>query len=378
MGNIVKTIRSFRFRLLPNLHTSSLMGRILADNCETYNAALQERRDAWKVDRKRITYNHQQSELSELRKDPAFCWIASDIQRDPIRRVDLAFKAFFRRCRSGLVPGFPRFRSVGGYNSFTVSGHSPRIKGNKICIPGVGCMRIRGGRKIKGDPKSVTVKRYGGKWMVSVACDFGPAPDRITVSRAVGIDVGITNLATLSDGAVIENPRWGNRHASRIAAASRNLALKQRRSKNRIRAREVLRRAHQRAAGARKNYLHHVSKWLVENYDLIAYEDLKIRNMARNPHLAKSIMDAAWGQLIWQITYKAESAGKWAVPVNPRGTSQICSGCGVKVPNTLAERTHSCACGLVLDRDHNAGLNILALGMGAAGIKPSERAEVLA
>ncbi len=367
--------RSFQFRLLPNQSQVAALGFVLRDSCDTYNAALQERRDAWKLCRKSITYRDQQSQITQLRRDdPAFAIIAVDIQRDPLRRIDRAFKAFFRRCKSGGNPGFPRFRSADRYNSFTLEGHPPSVKGNAVRIPGIGVVRMRGGRPIQGTPKTATVKREGKRWTVSVTCDIGPAPDRYPVSNAVGIDVGIASLATLSDGAIIDNPRWTKKHAARIAAAQRKLALKQRRSKNRIRAREVLRRAHQRAADARKNYLHHVSKWLVANYDLIAFEDLKIRNMAKNPHLAKSIMDAAWGQLIWQITYKAESAGKWAVPVNPRGTSQICSGCGVKVPKTLAERTHSCACGLVLDRDHNAGLNILALGMSAAGVKPSERA----
>jgi putative transposase len=365
-------LRSYQFRLLPNSAQTAELYRVLIDNCETYNAALQERREAWKMERKSITRYDQHAELTELRKDVNFRWISADIQRDAINRVDRAFSAFFRRCRAAEKPGFPRFKSCRQYDSFTFGSNRPVVKDRSIRIPNLGDIRMRGGRPISGIAKTATVKREGKHWTVTVVCDIGPAPERHAVSSLVGVDVGLTNLATLSDGTIIENPRWTRKYESRIAAESRKLALKQRRSKNRIRAREVLRRAHQRAADARKNYLHHVSKWLVTNYDLIAYEDLKISNMVRS-NLAKSIKDAAWGQLIWQITYKAESAGKWAVPVNPRGTSQICSGCGVKVPKTLAERTHSCACGLVLDRDHNAGLNILALGMSAAGVKPSER-----
>jgi putative transposase len=374
--------RSFQFRLKPNVTQEAMLQRILSDNAETYNAALQERREAWKLERKSITYYDQQKELTELRKDTAFQWIAIDIQRDAIRRIDRAFKAFFRRCKSGDKPGFPRFKSWRRYDSFTM-GNPPIVRERSVRIPKVGDIRMRGGRPISGIAKTATVKREGRRWTVSIVCDIGPAPERCTVSNPVGIDVGLTDLAVLSDGTKIENPRWTRKHAARIAAASRKLALKQKRSNNRIRAREVLRRAHQRAADARKNYLHRVSKWLVENYDLIAYEDLKIGNMARsasgtveNPGknvaqksgLNKSIMDAAWGMLIWQIVYKAESAGKWAVPVNPRGTSQKCSGCGKKVPKTLAERTHSCECGLVLGRDHNAGINIKRLGMSLVGI----------
>lgn len=364
-----------------------MLTRVLADNAETYNAALQERRDAWKLERKSITYYDQQAELTELRKDPAFQWIACDIQRDPLRRVDLAFKAFFRRCKAGEKPGYPRFKSKDRYNSFTFGGNRPVVREKSIHIPNIGDIRARGGRAIEGRAKVCMVKRDGKRWTASVVCDIGPAPEKCAVSNPVGIDVGISSLVTLSNGTVIENPRWTRKHESRIAAASRALARKRKQSKNRIRAREVLRRAHQRAANARLNYIHHVSKWLVHNYDLVAYEDLKICNMARSAKgtvekpgkkvaqkagLNRSIMDAAWGLLIWCITYKAESAGKWVVPVNPRGTSQKCSGCGRIVPKDLSVRIHSCECGLVLGRDHNAGRNICALGISAVGFVPLE------
>lgn len=371
-------LRTFQFRLLPNAGQATLLRRILADNCETYNAALQERREAWKLQRKSISYREQQSELTELRKDPAFQWIACDIQRDPLRRLDRAFKAFFRRCRACDKPGFPRFRSSHRYDSFTLGGNRPVVRERSIRIPNVGDIRMRGGRPIEGMVKTATIKRDGKRWMASVVCDLGPAPEKCAVLRPVGIDVGLTSLATLSDGTIIENQRWTRKHERRIAEANRVLARKQRRSKNRLMAREVLRRAQQRAADARKNYLHHASKWLVANYDLIAHEDLKIANMAKGS-FGKSILDAAWGLLIWQLTYKAEKAGRWVVPVNPRGTSQTCSGCGERVSKELSQRTHDCPhCGLVLGRDHNAGLNILALGMSAAGLEPSEYVRDLA
>ena len=219
---------------------------------------------------------------------------------------------------------------------------------------------------MQGAPKTATVKRIGKKWRVRLVCDIGEAPPKQAVVRPIGIDVGLTNFVTMSDGAIIDNPRWTRKHAARLAAANRKLALKQRRSKNRIKACEVLRRAHQRLADSRRNFTHHVSKWLVSNYDLIAFENLNIKGMAQG-WLAKSIFDAAWAELIWQISYKAESAGRWAIPVNPRGTSIRCSHCRVDVRKSLDDRQHICDCGASLDRDHNAALNILALGKSAAG-----------
>lgn len=379
--------RTFQFRLRPNAAQCAFLEMVLADNCETYNACLQERIEAWKLQRKSITYHDQTAQLTQLRTDKSFRISAADIQRDPLRRVDRAFRAFFRRFRDGERPGFPRYRSVRRYDSFSF-GNSPVIRPRSIKIPTMGDIRARGGRPIVGTPKYCTVKRAGKHWTASVVCDIGEAPQRITpVSSSVGVDVGLSVLVTLSDGTTFANPRWTRKHETRIAAASRRLARKQRRSRNRIRMREALRRAYQRAADARSNYIHHVSKWLIENYDLIAHEDLKISNMARSAKgtieapgknvkqkagLNRSIMDAAWGQLIWQLTYKAEKAGKWVVPVNPRNTSQKCSGCGQIVLKKLSQRTHSCSCGLELGRDHNAGLNILALGMSAAGVRPSE------
>lgn len=366
-------LRTFRFRLRPNAKQLAMLERILADNCETYNAALQERREAWKLQRKNISYREQQDELSELRKDPLFKWMACDIMRDPVRRVDIAFRGFFRRCKAGEKPGYPRFRASARFNCFSFS--LPICRNRSIQIPNVADIRAAGGRPVEGKPKLCTVKRDGKRWMACIVCDIGEAPAKCAVSRGVGIDVGLTTLATLSDGTEIQNPRWTKRHEHRIAAAGRALSSKKRGSRNRLRAREALRRAHQSAANARLNYIHHVSKWLVDNYDLIAHEDLKIRNMVRNPHLAKSIMDAAWGLLIHCITYKAEKAGRWVVPVNPKGTSQKCSGCGATVKKTLRQRIHSCPhCGLELDRDHNAAINILALGMSAVETQAEYRA----
>jgi putative transposase len=359
-------IRSFHYRLRPNAAQAAVLDHILADSQETYNAALQERRDAWKTQRKSVTLYEQFGELTEIRKESSFAVISCDIQREPLRRVDRAFKAFFRRCKEGGKPGFPRFRSRDRYDSFAFS--LPVVLDRSIKVPNLGDIRANGCRPLQGRPKLCTVKRVGKQWIAIVACDIGPAPEKAAVSKAVGIDVGLTKFITLSDGRAVDNPHWTRQHEGRIARANRRLATKKRGSKNLLRAKELLRRAHQRAADARKNFTHHVSKWLVQNYDLIAFEKLNIAGMAQD-HFAKSILDAAWGLLLFQVTYKAENAGKWAVPVNPRGTSQRCSGCGETVKKELWQRQHNCpSCGLSLDRDHNASLNILALGQSAAGI----------
>lgn len=364
-------MRTFQYRLDPNSTQVAALEYILADSCETYNAALSERREAWKLQRKSISLYDQQAELTELRKDPRFAVVACDIQREPLRRVNLAFKAFFRRCNAGQKPGFPRFRSRNRYNSFTFGNNNVTVRERSIKIPNLGDIRAKGSRPLGGKPKLCTIKRNGKRWIARVVCDIGPAPEKRAVSTSIGIDLGISALVTLSDGRVIENPRWAMKYEARIAAAGRKLAHKQRRSKNRIKALELFRRAHQRATDARRNFTHHVSKWLVSNYDLIAFEKLNIKGMVCG-RLAKSILDAAWAELIWQVTYKAEYAGKWAIPVNPSGTSTRCSQCGADVRKTLADRQHVCECGASLGRDHNAAINVLSLGKRLAGLPPSK------
>jgi putative transposase len=192
-------------------------------------------------------------------------------------------------------------------------------------------------------------------------CDIGPAPPKQPVSNPIGIDLGLTSFAVLSNGDEIKNPRFAKRAEQRIANANRALARKLRGSKNRLRAKERLRREHQRVADARKNFCHHASKAVLAKYDFVAHEALNIADMAAKRY-GKSIMDAAWGLFLFQLTYKAESAGRWVVPVNPRNTTKQCSGCGELVPKSLFERIHSCKCGLIMGRDHNAAVNILRLG----------------
>lgn len=359
--------KTFHLRLTPTKEQRRAFAAILEDSCETYNAALQERKEAWRLERKSISYEDQCAELAELRKDERFSRIASYIQREPLRRIDHAFKEFFRRCKSGEKPGYPRFKSPHRYQSF--AWNEPRVYEKTFLVPKLGLVKFKAHRRIAGTPKQVIIKKVGVSWIAKVSCDCGPAPEKCTVKNPIGIDLGLTALATLSDGSSIPNPRWTKKHASAIARAQRGLARKKRGSSNCLKAKEQLRRTYQKMANARSNYCHHVSKAIVSKYDLVAHEKLDIMPMAqmRRAGMTKSIMDAAWSQLIRQITYKAEYAGKWAVPVNPRGTTQTCSSCGAVAKKKLSERTHSCPCGLVLGRDHNAGINIMNLALKKSG-----------
>jgi putative transposase len=358
-------IRTLILRLRPNKTQIAQFEYILDYNCETYNAALQERIEAWELQRKSIGYYDQCKEISELRReDPQHRIISVVIQRDPLDRLDKSYNDYFRRCKEGKKPGHPRFRSRSRYKSFAFGygGNPLRIKLNKILIPNIGYIKFKTSQQLIGKYKQATVKQVGKNWIILLTCDIGEAPERQPVSNPIGIDLGVTKLITLSDGSFIENPKWESRHAQRVAKIQRKLARCKRRSKNRIKTKELLRRAYQKVTNTRRNFLHHTSKKLVSTYDFIAFEKLPINNMTRNRRFGKAIKDASWKQLILQITYKAEYAGKWAVPVDPRNTTKKCSQCGIEVKKEIGEHQHNCSCGLSLDRDHNAAINILAFG----------------
>lgn len=356
--------RTIQLRLNPTSRQRQKLTDILAFSCELYNAAIEERKGAWRTG-KSINYNAQQRQLTELNQEIGLEGISVDIAREPLRRVDRAFKGFFRRVKAGQAPGYPRFRAKVRYDSFSF--HLPIFSGMSLKIPNLGCVKFKTSRWIDGKPRQAIIKRIGKRWVASILMDIGPAPAKLPVASAVGIDLGLTEFLTLSDGSSVPNPRWLRKEEGRIGSAHQVLARKKRGSKNRARAIEQLRRAYRRAADQRRNFCHHISKSLVQRFDLTAYEDLSIANMVKGS-FSKSILDVAWGELIGQLTYKAENAGKWAIPVNPRGTTQKCSGCGTAVKKKLSERIHSCpACGLELGRDHNAAINVLALGMSVAG-----------
>lgn len=356
--------RTYTMRLKTTKRQDGVLTDLLEHLCVIYNQSLAERKRSWEQDKKRISRYDQHAALTQFRhistEVEAF---PAAIQRSPINRVDLAYEGFFRRVKSGEKPGYPRFKAKKQYNSFNVGKQHFRIDGDTIIITKLGGFRFKTRYKIKGVPKELRIQRKGRHWIANVVFDIGPAPEKIAVRNAIGIDLGIISLATLSDGTEIENPQWTKQWETRLAQADRDFSSKKIGSKNRKKSLERLRRVHQRIAGLRKSHVTAVAKNLFEKYDLIAHEKLMICNLTQS-NRAKSIKDAAWGKFIWRLTCEAESAGKWLIPVRPHNTTKMCSGCGESVPKSREQRKHKCpACGLYLGRDHNAALNILDRGM---------------
>ena len=284
-------------------------------------------------------------------------------------RVDLAFHAFFRRVKSGAAAaGFPRFKGVGRYDSITYPqyGNGVRLDGSRLILSKVGAVPLVLHRPVEGTPKTVTLSRARtGKWFACFSCETEATPLPPT-DALVGVDVGLASFATLSDGTQIDNPRFYRRDEADLKRVQqRKDAAKAAENwpENRKQL-TILTRIHERITNRRSDFAHKRSRDLVNGYQTIVFEDLAPMEMGKSRGLRKSILDVAWTQFISMTVSKAAEAGRTVILVDSRNTSKLCSRCGDLVPKTLRDRTHTCpTCGLVMDRDQNAAINILHRGL---------------
>jgi putative transposase len=360
--------KNFKYRLYPTEAQSSALNGQLAEACRLYNAALQERRDAYRIARKSLGYCDQANQLKEIRAAGDLALANFSCCQDVLRRVDKTFNAFFGRVKNGRTPGYPRFRPVSRYDSITFPSYGDGCKlldNGKLRLQGVGAVKVKLHRPIEGEIKTVTVKREAGKWyaVFSVECEAKPLPPS---TEATGVDVGLSAFATLADGTKIENPRYYKEAQAKLRRAQRKVARGKRSGNNRKKAVRELQRAHAHVRNQREDFAHKVSRTLVALFGLIVTEQLNIKGLAAGM-LAKSVNDAGWSSFIAKLAYKAEEAGRVLLKVDPRGTSQRCI-CGAPNPKTLSQRWHHCeSCGLSVPRDHASALEILRLGLSLLG-----------
>ena len=359
--------KSFKFRLYPTRKQSEALDREVAAAQRLYNAALEQRRIAWKRCGLSLSYNAQAGDLKDLRGSGACTPANYSACQDVLRRLDKAFQAFFRRIKSGGKPGFPRFKSRERYDSLTFPsyGDGCRVRaGGKLYLQGVGEIRVKWHRQIKGKVKTVTVRRRSGRWHACFSVEYEPEP-LPALDTGVGIDVGLDHFAALSTGDLIPNPRWYRSAQKRLRRAQRKVARRIKGSIGRRKAVRELQRVHEHIANQRADFVHKLSRQIVDGYQLIAVEKLNIGGMAKGM-LAKQVHDAAWRSFLGKLTVKAAEAGRRVVEVNPAGTSQHCL-CGLEVRKTLAVRVHRCPeCGLVAPRDVVSAQLILRLGRSLA------------
>lgn len=347
--------KTFKYRLVPTKAQEETLDRWLWLCRRLYNACLEQRQIAWQMGR-RVNKFDQMKELPVLKAElPEYREVDAQSLQDVVERLDKAFQSFFKG------GGYPKFQGRHHYNSITFKQTSWKIKDERLHLRGAGPIKVRWSREIEGDIKTVTVKRtQSGKWFVAFSCDNVPERIYPATDQRIGIDLGTMNLVTTSEGKTMGDTRFLQRKLKYLRRLNRALARKPNKRSNRRRKHvKRLARLHEKIANQRRDMHHKESTKLVRENAIVVHEDISPKFMLANRHLARRASDAGWSQFLTFLQSKAAQAGRKVVAVNPRGTSQECSGCGRTVKKALHIRWHSCECGCSLDRDHNAAINIL-------------------
>ena len=372
MGETVR--KTMKYKLKPTPGQARQLEAVLWHCRALYNVALEQRKTWWQRGQQiAATYYQQQAELPDLKAAfPVLAEVNAQVLQDVLLRLDRAFQAFFRRMKHGETPGYPRFRGSYRYNSFTypqVGEHGgARLDNGSLVLSKIGRLALRWSRPLVGMPKTVTISREADGWYACFSCaDVSIQPLPLT-GQETGIDVGLKAFLVTAEGEAVENPRHYRKAERKLKKAQQRVSRRKRGSNRRRKAVKLLARKHQKVRRQRQDFHHKTTLALVRQYDTIYLEDLRVRNLVRNHHLAKSIHDAGWTQFRTLLEYKAACAGKRVIAVEPAYTSQDCSGCGERVSKSLSVRTHICpSCGFIADRDHNAALNIYRAGQARRG-----------
>ncbi|GGL05796.1 transposase [Planomonospora parontospora subsp. antibiotica] len=383
--------RSYKFLLRPTSKQAAALAACLEDHRQLYNAALEHRRTAYRKAGVTIRYGDQSAELKHIRGDDPDGqgrWSFSS-QQATLRRLDKAFRAFFDRVKAGRTPGFPRFKGRGRFDTveWPKDGDGCRWDSQPqhptatfVRLQDIGHVRVNQHRPVRGRVKTISVKREGRRWYVVLSCDDVPAEPLPATGAVAGIDLGVVSLVTTSDGTHVANPRHLAATADRLATAQRDLARKKRGSQRRRKAVARVAALHAKVRRQRLDHAHKAALALVRDYDMIVHEDLRIANMTRSASgtieapgrnvaakagLNRSILDAGWGVFLQVLAYKAESAGRELIAVNPADTSRACARCGhCAKENRVTQAAFVCtACGHAAHADVNAAVNILRAGL---------------
>ncbi|MFJ2008643.1 RNA-guided endonuclease InsQ/TnpB family protein [Streptomyces chartreusis] len=381
----------YSFRLYPDTGQQTALAKAFGCARVVFNDAVRAREDARKAEqpfptagdlsKKLITQAKQTEERSWLGE------VSAVVLQQSLRDAEAAYKNFFaslRGTRKGPKLGAPRFKSRKDTRQsirFTANARWTITGSGRLNLPKIGAVEVKWSRALPVTPSSVTVvKDAAGRFFASFVIDTDPAADQARMprtDRTIGIDLGLTHFAVLSDGTKIDSPRFLRRAEKKLKKAQKELSRKQKGSKNREKARAKAARAHAKVTDARREFHHQLSTKLISENQGIAVEDLSVAGLART-RLAKSVHDAGWASFVTMLKYKAERYGRTLVAIGRfEPTSQTCSTCGTKDgPKPLNVREWTCsACGTVHDRDTNAAINIktaagLAVSACGAPVRP--------
>ncbi len=360
--------KTYKYRIYANREVLSKADNWLILCQRLYNAALEQRITIYNENKGSISCYSQMKQLPDLKAGfPEYMDVGSQVLQDVIERLDKAYKAFFRRVKSGNgKAGFPRFKSRDRYDSFTLKQCGWRLDCKYLSIRNIGRFKLRLSRQIVGDIKIVTIRREAtGKWYVCFSCDNVPARVLEKSTNSIGIDVGIKSFLVDSEGNKVDSPAYFRQSEKLLRIRQRRLCRRVKGSNRRGKARLLVAKAHEKVTNQRNDFLNKVANQYISRYGTIFIEDLNIKGMVRNHHLSKSIADSSWGKFFEMLNWKAEEAAREVIKI-PRfePSSKTCSDCGaINKDLTLNDRQWVCqACGELHDRDYNAAKNINRVG----------------
>ncbi|AXH00772.1 transposase (plasmid) [Deinococcus wulumuqiensis] len=363
--------KAFKYRLYPNAAQEKLLDSTLYLCRQLYNAGLEERRIAYRKCGVSVSYYEQKRSLTEIKADlPEYKGVHSQVLQDVVERLDKSFKGFFRRVKSGVKAGYPRFKGKFHYDSFTYpqagkTGAMPLPDSGKVYLSKIGNVRCKYHRPLEGTVKTATAKREGDKWYIVFVCEVETQP-LPTTGDVVGIDLGTNpNFLITSDGEFVEAPRHFNKAERKIGLLQRKAAKKKRGSRRHRELKRQIAAEHRRVANRRRDFHHKTARTLVNRHDAIFHEDLNIIGLART-RTAKGVLDAGWASFINILSLKAANAGRTVLGVDPKYTSQDCSRCGHRQKVKVGHAYVCANCGYDCHRDVNAAQNILNRGRDAA------------
>lgn len=356
-------IKTFKYRLYPSPAQERQLQLCLDAARNWYNMCVAERKYSYELEGRTVGLYEQLALVKHYKASfRVFRDVHSHIFQVATADCDKAYRAFFRRVKAGETPGYPRFKGYYHFDSFGFKeyGNGFKLDGKRLKVTAVGRIAVRWHRPLEGHIKTVRLRRTAGQWYACFSCEVSDPVVLPPTTQQIGIDLNVENLLTDSDNRRVESPKYYQRAQRQLAIAQRSLQRKKQGSQNRRKALLRLQRRHEHIKNQRQDVLNKEAHYYTQHYDLIALEDLRISNMARNRRLSKNILDAGWGYLRNRFVAKAANAGRQLVLVDPAYTSKACSCCGQLFQDfDLSTRWVTCACGLSLARDHNAAINIL-------------------